>query len=210
MIASCRSLWDGRKSDDAPGIFKVNEYLLDLWNEDTAEKLMKKGDTHPEKIGGFNNYDRQFLFRLTAYHPFLLQYGCRHLLDACRKMDKESALEQSYEQYERNLIDVFAESTYIQMTRRIYNDYWEQQLNAEERDWIYRCCEALSMISQVKQQRRITLSYEQKPEVNKAKLKKLGFMLERSENVQSLVLVDIPIGLRLFLRDIGKVSYIYS
>lgn len=207
IIASCRSLWS--KSDNGPEFFKLDEHPLGLWNEDTAEKLMKKGDTRPEKIGGFNDYDRKFLFRLTAYHPFLLQYGCRHLLDACRKIGKESAAEQDYEQYERNLIDIFAESSYMQMTKRIYYDYWERQISAEDQNWIYRCCDALSKNSELKRQELIALSYGSDPNVDRAKLKRLGLVLGLP-GISSLVIVVIPIGLRLFLRDIGKISYIYS
>ncbi len=181
-----------RNRSNLSKFFDMKEVPLYVWGEDVARRLMTEPKSYKRDeraLDLFDNDDFNFIFQLTAHHPFLLQIGCGYLFDAYvhgkveTLEDKRTYIEES--------------SRYIYDAEIMYNFYWEYEITQEERSWIIAYCQALFHNDQKKLER---LSYQENIDMHK--LLNLGFVLEEGEDIK------VPLGLRLFLREIKKENYI--
>ncbi len=131
-----------------------------------------------ENLHLFHEEDFEFMKKLTAWHPLLLQIGCDHLFDAYR--------ESSYEAIDREqlLYDYTLEA------EDVYEQYWLHEIDNKERDWL----KALSQKGMGAQEASEELR-KLKNLKRRKKLSHLGFIFDGEP-------FEIPTGVQAFLEGL--------
>jgi Novel STAND NTPase 2 len=176
------------KSSSFFNMFHPN--YLKVWDTTTAEKLMFK--PQGKEMAVFNLADFASITRLTARHPQLLQIACNYLFNIRRASEKEPGkFDQIFDDYMRESEDV-------------YNTYWDDEIDSAEQTWIIEACQALSLpqTNDEAQENLRKLSLGPLYHEIRARLVELGFVVSESGDI------EIPIGLKLFLRKFKKIPYI--
>jgi len=90
-------------------------------------------EPHVERLQQFDDNDFAFMVQLTACHPYLLQVGCKILLD-----DRLSGKKRKAEDEE--LL-----TKYLEYTEDLYWSYWNNLIDDKERGWLRDCFWVLSL-----------------------------------------------------------------
>ena len=152
------------------------EHFLAVWNAQTAKTLMSR--PRGEDWNFFNDDDFEFMKKLTAWHPLLLQIGCEHLFNAYRE-SRHKAIDR-----EQILYD------YMQEAEDVYREYWHQEIDNTERDWLkalsQRGVDAQEASEELRKPRNLK---------RRKKLANLGFIFEEEP-------FEIPTGIQAFLEGL--------
>jgi hypothetical protein len=157
----------------------LRKHSLKVWDQFTAHKLMfePRGITLEE----FNQADYDYILRLTASHPLLLQMACYHLFEI-RYVEKKEA-----GQYNQLL------ERYIEEARDVYSYYLNNEISDVEKSWLNALQEALFRKGRNAREKLRSLSIERENRNIRKRLAELGLVLDKSGPLV------FPEGLREFL-----------
>ena len=156
-----------------------NEHFLTVWDDETSRRLAF--EPRGTKLKVLTTGDFEFVSRLTARHPALLQMGCYYLFNFRRKTGV------------KNIDYALVHERYSERAESTYRYYLENEIQEIDRAWLHDCWNAMKSEDKSLLKELETNNPQRVNSTIRQGLAKLGLVLDKSGPI------NLPSGFESFL-----------